>query len=185
MNLTKEYIAEQKKCINDNYRTHKSWEKIPRIKERYLTLKKFCEGAKKVLCLGSGGVEPIVIGATHAVDVDIIAGDLLRKQGWKGSFYVGSCDNLAAGWSMRGKFFDAAVCSEVIEHLPDIENVKKTFQELDRVAKKWIVTTPCIKINDPGHKRVFNPKMISECTQGIRIKLEKKDIYWYISSSPE
>jgi len=182
MELTKKYIAEQISCIKENYKTHKFWEGSNRIKDRYLTLRKFCEGAKNILCIGSGGVEPIVIGATHAVDVDILSGDMLRKQGWKGSFYVGSCDNLASGWSSKGKMFDVAVCSEVIEHLPDLEDVKKTFQEINRVAKKWIVTTPHIKINDPGHKRVFNIKLLTECTAGLKVKITKKDIYWYISN---
>ncbi len=190
MELTQEYIKEQKSCINENYKTHKFWEKNPRIKKRYLTLKNFCKGAEKVLCVGSGGVEPLVIGATHAVDVDKMSGNLLRGQGWKGSFYVGSCDDLASHWGSLGfkkgapkrKMFDVAVCSEVIEHLPDLESVKKTFQELDRVAKKWIVTTPAIKINDPGHKFFFSEKELKNLTAGLKVKIIKEDIYWYISN---
>ena len=118
MELTKEYIKQQKEEIKLNYITHRGWEEVPVIKNRYMALKKFCEGAKRILCVGSGGVEPIAIGATHAVDVHISAGDLLREQGWKGAFYVGSCDNLASNWSSKQCMFDVAVCSEVIEHLP-------------------------------------------------------------------
>jgi len=176
MNLTPEYLEEQRKCIIANYSSHKFWKGHKVIKNRYETLQRFCKNAKTILCVGSGAVEPIALNATHACDVHEIAGEILEKQGWKGHFFISSCDKIEA----LDKEFDAAVCSEVIEHLPDLETVKRTFFELDRVSERWIVTTPARKIDDPGHKRVFNFNMLLNVTEGLKCKLVKKDNYWWI-----
>ena len=107
------------------------------------------EGAK-ILDIGSGAYMPIVLGATHACDVVEMAGDILKTSGWKGSFEIGSCDNLP----YKDKEFDIADCSEVIEHLPELDSVAETFKEIERVAKKWVMTTP--KASKSGFRDDWN-----------------------------
>ena len=176
MELTKEYIAEQEDTIKRNYDVHISWGNNPFIRERYMTLREFCKGSKKILSVGSGGVEPLAIHATHACDVSPVAYELLKKNKWPGQFFISSCDNIGAA----NKEFDVAVCSEVIEHLPDLETVKKTFSELDRVSKKWIVTTPCVDVKEPTHKFLFTEEQLRELTKNYKVMILKKDIHYYV-----
>ena len=187
MKLTPEYIAEQEDTIKRNFDTHVSWGNNPFIRERYLALRDFCSGSKTILSVGSAGVEPLAIHATHACDVHRIAGDLLKSIGWKGEFRVCSCDDL----SHADKWFDVAVCSEVIEHLPDHESVKETFLELDRVAKKWIVTTPDVDVikpeaQDKSHINFWNKEQIKTLLPPHllpKIKIHTKGVFIYITKS--
>lgn len=104
-----------------------------------------------ILSVGCSGFEPKLYGATHALDVHKTALRLLRYNEWKGEFKVGSCTALP--WPDR--FFDLAICSEVIEHLPTDDDVLCAFKEIDRVAKNWLITTPSSPIPEPTHKRFW------------------------------
>jgi 2-polyprenyl-3-methyl-5-hydroxy-6-metoxy-1,4-benzoquinol methylase len=69
-----------------------------------------------------------------------------------------------------GEKFDTVVCSEVLEHVPEDEQFAS---ELVRIAEKRIViTTPRIKVDDPGHLRIYTRKTLSdlfpEKTAGIK-----------------
>lgn len=176
MELTKEYLDEQEDCIKRNYDVHISWGNNPHIRERYMFLREFCRSYKTILDVGSGGVEPLAIGATHALDVHLVARDFLKQNGWKGQFFIGSCDDLP----FNEDAFDVAVCSEVIEHLPNLEIVKNTFWELDRVAKRWIVTTPNIDVKEKTHKFLFTKEDLLKLTKDLDVRIIKKGIFWYV-----
>lgn len=181
MELTKKYIAE---CEDNVYRLFKQIDgdrKSQRVQDRSKIIKDFCKGAKKILSVGCGPFEPIDINATHAIDVAINSRDYLREQGWKGSFFLGSCDNLMHTSGFHSPKFDVAVCSEVIEHLPDLEIVKKTFQEVNRVARRWIFTCPDWIGTEPTHKRAFTEKMLKKVTEGLKIKIQHLGRYFYIT----
>jgi len=179
MELTKEYLAEQEDCIKRNFEGYKRNLKDYATLLRLETLKNFCSNSGSVLSVGSAGVEPGFIGATHALDVHPVAETLLRENGWLGSFTLGSCDELP----FPDNSFDVAVCSEVIEHLPDLEIVKKTFQELNRVARRWIVTTPQIDVHEPTHKRVFTEEDLKVLASGLNVKIYKKGIFFYVEKN--
>jgi len=183
MELTKEYIAECEDCVYRNFKKIDGDRKSERVHQRSKIIKNFCKGAKKILSVGCGPFEPIDINATHAIDVAINSRDYLREQGWKGSFYLGSCDNLASTWGKVAPYglprFDVAVCSEVIEHLPDLDIVKKTFQEVNRVARRWIFTCPDWIGTEPTHKRAFNEKMLKAVTSGLKVRIEHRGRYCY------
>jgi len=184
MKLTKEYIAECEDCVFRNFNQIDGDRKSDRVQNRIKIIKEFCKPFKIILSVGCGAHEPIDINATHAIDIVQNSEGYLRKQGWKGSFYLGSCDNFPNGWGVsvydRGKKFDCAVCSEVIEHLPDLEIVKKTFQEVNRVARCWIFTCPDWLGTEPTHKRAFNEKMLKQVTEGLKCKIEHRGRYFYI-----
>lgn len=180
MELTKEYLAECKDCVYRNYKQIDGDRKSQRVQDRIKIIKDFCKGAKRILSVGCGPFEPIDINATHAIDVVTNSRDYLREQGWKGSFYLGSCDNLPGNWSSKQCNFDVAVCSEVIEHLPNLDIVKKTFQEVNRVATKWIFTCPDWKGTEPTHKRAFTEKMLKAVTEGLDCRIEHRGRYWYV-----
>lgn len=149
--------------------------------DRYTHLRNFCRGCKKVLSIGCGSKEPSLIGATHACDIPTISGVLLRKNAWLGEFKVASADALP----YPKKFFDAAVCSEVIEHMLTEEDIKKAMLEIDRVSKKWVMTTPNVNVipkekQSPHHIHFFTPETIKELAP-FPVDVETSDWHIYIT----
>jgi len=181
MELTKEYLAENEDCVFRNFNQIDGDRRSDRVQERIKIIRDFVAGCKTILSVGCGAHEPIDINATIAVDIVRNSEAYLRKQGWKGSFYLGSCDEVSALVCHRKRKLDAAVCSEVIEHLPNLEIVKKTFQEVNLVATKWIFTCPDWKGTEPTHKRAFTEKMLKEVTEGLTCEIKHIGRYWYIT----
>lgn len=176
MNLSKEYIAEQEDCIRRCQEGKDTWRKSIAVKVRHKDIKKFCRNAKTILSVGSAGIEPLEINASQALDVHELAGEYLKEAGWKGIFLVGDCTDMP----YLDLQFKVAICQEVIEHLPDLEDVRNTFLELNRVAKRWMATTPSIPGTDPAHKRVFDEKMLQKVLIGIKCKIRKRGRYFYV-----
>lgn len=145
-----------------NFKLHRSAEKAVQVlskveksyweSSRYQILKEFTKSGGKILSVGSGPKEPLIIHATHALDLTPLSETFLRKAGWKGSFFCGTCTSLP----FEDKSFDIVVCSEVIEHLPSIEDVIKTFKEVSRVGKRWIITTPNSDVQDPKKQSPYH-----------------------------
>ena len=79
---------------------------------------------------------------------------------------------------MLGKF-DSCVCSEVIEH---VEKDRLLVEKLiDITGKRLIITTPNIKVNDPGHLRLYNQKSIKDLLNGLcDYNLESMGSFYYI-----
>jgi len=176
MEITKEYELEQDDCVKRNLKGYEKNIKDPVTQKRLYTLKDFCIGAATIISVGSGAFEPVFLNATHAVDIPLCTFFLLKDKGWKGEFFQASCDHLP----FASQLFDVAVCSEVIEHLPDLETVRKTFQELSRIAKRWIVTTPIRDCGEPTHKFIFTEAQLAELSQGLKATIETSDFYFYI-----
>lgn len=73
--------------------------------------------------------------------------------------------------------FDGVVCSEVIEH---VENDKALIKGLINITDKvLVITTPNIKVNDPGHLRVYTEKALSELFDGRAFEIIKDGIFFY------
>jgi len=177
MELTEKYKQEQEDTIKRNFQYRRNYISSP----RFYTLAAFCEPFKAILSVGCGSYEPILIKATMAVDVSPLASFFLKRLGFSHSFLTASCDNLP----LPDKSFDVAVCSEVIEHLPDLETIQKTFYELDRVAHNWVVTTPCNPIGplntEPTHKRAFTFAELEELISFTQAKIYKDNqFYWVV-----
>ena len=184
MNLTPEYLAEQKDTIQRNFEGYKKNIRDPITKMRLNTCKQFLmtydTNLHRSISVGSGGFEPIYLGLMHACDVHSISHELLMQRNWKGDFTVCSCTDLP----FYVKQFDAAVCSEVIEHLPTEQDVIDTFKELNRVAKRWIVTTPTRDVHEPTHKFIFTLDDLQRLTADVQkdktIFIEKQGLFWFI-----
>ena len=106
--------------------------------DRYKILQEISRNHKKILSVGCACREPIIINATHACDLSPKSGPILLSNGWQGDFQVASCLDLP----YADKSFDLAVCSEVIEHLPNLSDVVAAIKEVSRVAHHFIITTP-------------------------------------------
>jgi len=73
--------------------------------------------------------------------------------------------------------FDGVVCSEVIEHVEhDKELIKGLIDITDKIL---VITTPSIKVNDPGHLRVYTEKTLSKLFNGYDFGIIKKDTFFY------
>jgi hypothetical protein len=145
MDLTDEYLAEQGRCIN----TVTQYAERGGSPERYNTIKSFCKHYKNILSIGSAGYEPVMIKATHALDVHPRAEELLRKNGWKGAFFLNDCRDLPFG----DRAFECGALVEVVEHLPTGNDVILAVKELNRVCRNWILSTPIDGLHVKYHKR--------------------------------
>ena len=64
--------------------------------------------------------------------------------------------------------FDSVVCSEVIEH---VKKDKQFIANLLRMTKKVLVmTTPCKKVNDPGHVRLYTEESLKAVLDYLKVK---------------
>jgi hypothetical protein len=189
MRLPREYIKEAEKTIIANL-SNKDYVVGPKnISLRFRKLMEFINRNRTatsfILDIGSGAYMPIMIDATHACDVSRIAGDILEQSGWNGIFSVASCDKLP----YRDKSMSLAVCCEVIEHLPDYEMVVRTFQEIDRVAKKWHMDTPLASRSgfrdswniEPTHKQFFSMDDLKRLAAPYGAKIETGDNHAFIT----
>jgi len=174
--LTPEYIEDEEQVIKQNFYLRNSESKSKRLK----TISEWVNGDPACLSVGSGGYEPLVCGATHALDVSSLSEDLLKSLGWNGLFKVGSCTHLPYPNNM----FSKAYCTEVIEHLPSYEDVVRTFEELDRVAVDWLVTTPSRRRGchntDPDHKRDFDEEELRACITPKDYQIFNDGRYFFI-----
>jgi 2-polyprenyl-3-methyl-5-hydroxy-6-metoxy-1,4-benzoquinol methylase len=174
MEITKEYYKENIQVVNDMYKHGV----FPMDAVRYEHFVKFCTGAKTILSVGCGGREPIAITATHACDIVPNSGEYLKKDGWNGEFKIASCTDLP----YPDNSMDVVVCSEVIEHIPLLSDVERTFKEVNRVGKKWIMTTPHPPIWFPTHKRIFTCEQLIELTKDYNVDIFEKDIFFFIQT---
>lgn len=80
-------------------------------------------------------------------------------------------------FSMLKKRIDTVVCSEVIEHVKEdrllVENLWKITDKI------LIMTTPSIKVNDPGHLRIYNEDTLKKLFDGIPYSIFSNDIFYY------
>jgi hypothetical protein len=143
-------------------RKETNWLSDPRQRDRLEILKKFLsDSAGFILDCGCGEIEPMfVCNVPNAVALDIGASGLknLKANKFMGSLVLGSCTHLP----FRNKCLEKSICSEVIEHLPTDLDVKKCLEELERVSRAFIVTTPNNQFDfrwlEQTHKRFFNTK---------------------------
>jgi len=176
---SKEYLEENIDCCKRNFEGRH----CINLPERYVIINHFSLGARSILSVGSGGHEPLKIHATHACDIAPNAEGFLRSLGWGGEFKCCSCTDLP----YPTKSFDVAVCSEVIEHLPTEQDIMKTFEELDRVANKWIVTTiaaPRGKFNpEITHKHDFTFEKLVGMLSKFKVYIYQKENFFYVEKA--
>lgn len=78
-----------------------------------------------------------------------------------------------------GRTFETVVCSEVIEHVAD----EAAFVDgLFRLAtRRVIVTTPAVRINDPGHLRLYTPETLRGLFPGLSPRIERVDRFYFVT----
>jgi hypothetical protein len=170
-----------KDCVKRNFEFKEGFLKNPQYKERLIIGRKFIGTDKPSIDLGCGGFTPKFLGVTHACDDNELAGELIAKEGWKGEFKV---VNLEKPLPYADKQFKVAICSEVIEHFETKEGVTSLFKEINRIAEKWLVTTPACFVADKDHNFWFSPYDLYEFV-GLphdKFVIVRKGIYYYVSN---
>ena len=150
-----------------------NWLEDPCQLKRLEILRAYLSGAQgfKLDC-GSGESEPVFIcNEKNCVVVDIATSGLcnLRRHGFKGALILASCIHLPFAENV----FERAVCSEVIEHLPRLTDVKAALNELSRVSSSFVVTTPknsrfSIWV-EPTHIHFFTIRNIQSLLKGAYV----------------
>ena len=179
-----EYMA---KCEDTIRRNFEGYAKNIRDKvtlKRLNTIKKFIQiqqpqtdkNINRILSVGSGGFEPKFIGANFACDVSCLSHKLLDSIDWKGVFICCPCDRIP----YPPQYFDVVYCTEVIEHLPALDDVRRAIEEVARVGKFWLFTTPNKDVHEPTHNFIFSKKDLIKLTEGIPCHIEEQGIFFYI-----
>jgi SAM-dependent methyltransferase len=179
MELTPEYLAEN----DDVVRRSTIYAMQGHDPDKYGNLVEFARPYQtpcaRILSVGCSGFEPKLYNATHAIDIVPVAGALLAGNGWSGEFILGSCTALP--W--QDKFFDCAICSEVIEHLPTDEDVLEAFREINRVAYDWLITTPASPIPEATHKRFWDIDTVTRYARMFGATVVRVNLWYFIVKS--
>lgn len=170
--LSHEYVVAQEDVIrrNENYLLHGG------NRDVFLILNSFLCHYKQILNIGSGGVMPVKVATTTALDVSPVAEEIARKHGYKGKFVVGNCMKLP----FKRNQFECGVCAEVIEHLIEHKDVLKTMDEIDRACRNWIVSTPRVWLPEPTHTRVIKQPDIDYFCKKYGAKARYFKCWWFI-----
>ena len=105
---------------------------------RYAYEKKFAKVFNKILVAGCYCYEPIVLNSSHACDINPNYINDLNENGYKGKAIVADVKALP----YKDKEFDCVFCTETLEHLKTIEEVKTAISEIIRVGKIWFISVP-------------------------------------------
>lgn len=152
---------------------------VPKHQERFRTLCKFLEGATfcDVGCACGHSVAHLARinpGVWSGIDFSRTAIDRAKKEFPQfGFYYVEDPSDMTSA----GKF-DSVICSEVIEHA---ENPDKLLAALIQIANKVVIlSTPCVKVNDPGHIRLYDRPMVDALLAPYPHAVVQTQRFWYL-----
>lgn len=74
--------------------------------------------------------------------------------------------------------FDGVVCSEVIEHVEDDKALVAGL--LGITGKRLVMTTPNVRVKDPGHLRLYTKEGLMELFPGECVTIESIGRFFYI-----
>ena len=73
--------------------------------------------------------------------------------------------------------FDSVVCSEVLEHVNDDEGLVEALMGI--ADKVLLITTPCLKVDDPGHIRIYTRDTLSQLFDGYSFDISEEKPFFY------
>ena len=133
-----------------------------------------------IISIGCGGYEPVLVNASYALDITPVSRDFLKRAGWPGTFVLGSCTDLP----FPDNKFQCGLCVEVVEHLPTWHDVEKTFSEINRVCRHWLVTTPLQKGSVTDHKRALTRDQVEKFAKTYGAKFMRFSLWWFVWKGP-
>jgi hypothetical protein len=73
--------------------------------------------------------------------------------------------------------FDSVVCSEVLEHVNDDEGLVEALMGI--TDKVLLITTPCRRVDDPGHIRIYTRDTLSQLFDGYSFAISEEEPFFY------
>lgn len=164
---------------------------IPRKVWNNLQAPKHQERLKKCAEL-TRGTRLCDVGCACGHSTDIMRG--FRPGEWRGIDFSATAIRMAPGFfpdipfgyipnldglhNLKRFKLDSIVCSEVLEHCGD--DRKLVTGLYDAVSERVVFTTPSVKVNDPGHIRLYDEAMLAVLFEGIPHTVENTGLFWYI-----
>ncbi len=74
--------------------------------------------------------------------------------------------------------FDTVVCSEVVEHVEDPEELVRAL--LSVASRRVLMTTPNKNVGDPGHVRIYDDRSIAELVAGLQASITKEGVFYKV-----
>jgi len=147
----------------------------PSSDKRYAIEKRLAKRFDKVLVAGCYTYEPIVLGASHACDINGLFIEDLKKNGYKGEAIIADICKLP----YINDFFDCVFCTETLEHQQTLDEVKLAISEILRVGKYFFISVPAKKSkNATTHYQQFTIKSLSKLLpEGSRVWIFKPFIF--------
>jgi len=151
--------------------THLEW---PKHRNRFARIATMLNGPSKSglyvdvgCCFGHSTyhLARLQTGTWHGVDFSLRAVDMAKTFFPKLNFiFCSGFDDLA----LLGPY-DGVVCSEVIEHVEDDAGLAQALAIITR--GKLVVTTPAVRVNDPGHLRVYNEASLAALFKDLGLQV--------------
>ncbi|MFA5365613.1 MAG: class I SAM-dependent methyltransferase [Candidatus Bathyarchaeia archaeon] len=183
----KSLIKSEQKGFYEQQKTSPMWQQL------FKFISSYCARFKKVLAVGCGAYELIAVkNREETIGLDLSKGSLkwLNQNGFKGQLIQASSLNLP----FKNDCFDAVYSNQVIEHMLNIEGVKKFISEVERMSKNVMIITPNSaynrKIHDPTHFFYFTTRNFKPFTKGYKIystnhPYSKTLAYYFLYESPK
>ena len=121
------------------------------------------------------------------VDLSDEAIDIARELYPENRFVKGTAQNFAGG----GERFDAVLCREVLEHMPEVHGFMAALRNLMKVGGVLWLTTPDAghfrvpkdfprwkEVIPPEHVNFFNLDSLTKLLSQYDIQIEKKQLLW-------
>ena len=135
------------------------------------------------------GETGIDIGCAYGHSTMIMAGGTPQLMRWTGVDFShkainGAKRHFPAGdWRLAGDFealgalgkFDSVVCSEVLEHV--LEDFSLAYKLTAMFNRRLLITTPVVKVNDPGHVRLYTKRSLLQLMNPTLLQTDEVDVF--------
>lgn len=74
--------------------------------------------------------------------------------------------------------FDGVICSEVFEHVEDDRGLLEGLLEITN--RILVITTPSIRVSDPGHLRLYSEGILEKLFNGLDYEINRIHPFFYI-----
>jgi 2-polyprenyl-3-methyl-5-hydroxy-6-metoxy-1,4-benzoquinol methylase len=167
----------------DHWQGKKIWTHLKWLKhqERFRTIARHLEGIRiaDVGCATGHSTEELRTLYPQAAWEGIDFSTRIIKAALQ--FFPKGTWHYSPDFRIRERFgtYDTLVCSEVLEHVEDDADLARAL--LEAASRRVVITTPCIRVSDPGHLRVYTEeKLKSLFTMAKESLIFKQGAFFYL-----
>ena len=169
--------------IVNHWKTRKVWRNLqaPKHQERLKKCAELCRGERLAdMGCAFGHSTNIMQGfkAGNWSGFDVSSTAIKEAKEFFPDMHFGWFPNIGSLHNLARFSLDSIVCSEVLEHVDDDRGLVTGLWSA--VKERAIFTTPSVKVNDPGHIRLYDKEMLETLFDGIPHTIENTGLFWYI-----